>query len=234
VLERVWEGAGEGVRAYFVAVRQDVDEVAQHYYGRGMTYGVLVDGDGLVSTLYGVREVPTWVVIDGAGRVAYYGRSGEEAESETQSAKLKAQNRDRGLGARGHVPAVGRRFVVELDEDEGLSRRVSEAVRTQRGQAIERAARRVGARVVHGYGTWRNRVVVEVEPSRLARLRELPGYKRVKEDCRCGPCWRTVLIRCTRTMRGQRDKRAGGERLRGGYGDRLHASGPCQRRGQAD
>ncbi len=64
----------EGTKFLFVAVRQEEHVVADFCWANDVSYDVLLDTDGIVSAMYGVKRVPTCVFIDAAGMKRFVGR----------------------------------------------------------------------------------------------------------------------------------------------------------------
>ncbi|HEV58556.1 MAG TPA: redoxin domain-containing protein [Phycisphaerales bacterium] len=194
LLAELHEQYADRLAVVFIAVRQPLNDVLDHYFGQHMTYEVLVDVDGLVASRYGVHAVPTCIGIDAEGEIVYRGRLSEalavaliEDDARTLS-DLSARPPDRGpraadrLQRRAGTWQVPQRFIVELDEPPHAVRKAAPAVREGRRRELDRAARRIGARIIHNYGRWKNRIVLEIPPDRLDRLASLPGFKNAKPD----------------------------------------------------
>jgi len=98
-----------------------------------------------------------------------------------------------------------RRFIIELDEAQldiaaayappvGPTRqptppptpaerkRPPDRATQARRRILARTADLIGARIIHPYGRWKNRIVVEIDPARVDRLATLPGFRRAKPD----------------------------------------------------
>ncbi|MBN1126446.1 MAG: S8 family serine peptidase [Sedimentisphaerales bacterium] len=188
-LARSWEQYCH-LNIYFIAVGQSSPEVLDFFFGTSMTFEVLPDPDGLVSTKYAIDRVPTCVFINSQGQIIYRGlfhRSLVDAwmkgdapsditipDSDPSNRPLPQQKN------RKWEPP--RRFIVELEDSPQQVKRSARPVRQQRSRALEQKAKQIGGRIIHNYGRWKNRIVVEMDPTRLERLRELPGFKSVKVD----------------------------------------------------
>ncbi|MCK9461474.1 MAG: TlpA family protein disulfide reductase [Proteobacteria bacterium] len=68
---------------------EPVDEVARFVRGRGVSYPIAVDEDGVAAAAYRVRSLPTLYVVDAAGRVTA-GHSGFWAEDDIAAAVADA------------------------------------------------------------------------------------------------------------------------------------------------
>ncbi len=66
---------GNKVKFCGVALEQDVGKVRNYLKARGITFPVGIDRDGVIGYMYGIRGVPTIVVIDKDGYVFDYGFS---------------------------------------------------------------------------------------------------------------------------------------------------------------
>jgi len=179
-----------GTKFLFVAVRQKEDAVVDFYWGKAMTYDVLLDTDGIVSAMYGVRRVPTYMFIDAAGMTRFVGRLTPSAAGKLISGQVVVAEDavDKRLYARDYMkgrplpPDRARRFIVRLDEKPELSKSMPKAARSRRGAELSRMVERIGGRIIYNYGRWKNRIVVDIDPEKVERLRQLPGFKSVAED----------------------------------------------------
>ena len=180
----------EGTRFLFVAMRQKEDVVVDFYWGKAMTYDVLLDTDGIVSAMYGIRRVPTYVFIDAAGMTRFVGRMTASVAAKLISGQVVVAEDAvaNGLYARDYMkgrplpPDRARRFIVRLDEKPELSKSMPKAARSRRGAELSRMVERIGGRIIYNYGRWKNRIVVDIDPEKVERLRQLPGFKSVTED----------------------------------------------------
>ena len=180
----------EGTKFLFVAVRQKEDVVVDFYWGKAMTYDVLLDTDGIVSAMYGIRRVPTYVFIDAAGMTRFVGRLTPRTAAKLISGQVVVAEDavEKGLYARDYMkgrplpPDRARRFIVRLDEKPELSKSMPKAARSRRGAELSRMVERIGGRIIYNYGRWKNRIVVDIDPEKVERLRQLPGFKSVTED----------------------------------------------------
>ncbi len=66
---------GNEIKFCGVALEQDIGKVKNYLDARGITFPVGIDRDGVVGYMYGIRGVPTIVVIDKDGYVFDYGFS---------------------------------------------------------------------------------------------------------------------------------------------------------------
>ncbi|MBN1817123.1 MAG: S8 family serine peptidase [Sedimentisphaerales bacterium] len=178
------------LQVYFIAVGQSLADVLDFFFGTSMTFDVLPDPDGMASTKYAVDRVPTCVFIDSQHQVIYRGRFHQSLLEAWMNGQVPSDNASADISPPGR-PSLPqkerkwqppRRFIVELEESEKQVKRAARPARQQRSQALEQKARQIGGRIIHNYGQWKNRIVVEMDPSRLERLRELPGFKGVKVD----------------------------------------------------
>ncbi|HUT29484.1 MAG TPA: S8 family serine peptidase [Sedimentisphaerales bacterium] len=193
IIEDFCVAAKGEIVVFFVAVRQDDAQVADFFAGRTPSFGVLLDQTGAVSRSYDIKRIPTSVFIDAQGLVQYVGRvdenifwrllSGERplyADSpppQIDPAKIFA-NRAR------PDPGPNTRFIVELDEKPKFSKKLSGAAVQSRRKQFNKAVEALGGRIIHNYGTWENRIVVEVPPANVDRLADLPHFKSYKPDRR--------------------------------------------------
>lgn len=183
----------EELEVVFVVIRQDAKEVAEFFGEPEPPYSILLDDSGIVSRRYGIKRIPTAVFVDQEGLIQYRGRLKEETVwllmagerpvgSEGFDDKVRASDR---FAKSGDPNRPGtKRFIVELDEKPWFSKTLSETARNSRRAEFRRAAENIGGRIIHNYGKWKNRIVVEVPADRVQRLRELPRFKSFKEDRR--------------------------------------------------
>jgi serine protease AprX len=192
-LESLTETAGDDLNVFFVAVRENIEEVADYFGDEDPPYQILVDETGIISARYGIRRVPTCVFIDEQGLVQYAGPPNEQiiwrllsgerpiyaeaSENDLHASELLAQRRD------GASPPTNR-FIVELDEEPKASKKLTKAALQARRAQYRRATEGIGGRIIHDYGVWENKIVIQMPPDKLARLKELPRFKSFKEDRR--------------------------------------------------
>lgn len=204
-LERLDIRSADRLKVFFVAVRQDLPNVLDFFYGKVMTYDVIMDSDGMVSTKYRVETVPQAALIDPSGRLVYMGSPepllySPEGIEEVLSGRTKSPQvtdlrpqpplawpgvrRPNGVSqvTGDTVHNLSRRFIVDLDEPENYAKSLSQRLRNRRRNEIQAVADRIGARIVHPYGRWKNRIVLEIEPHNFDKLRQLPNFKHVRED----------------------------------------------------
>ena len=194
LLAELQEEYADRLGVVFIAVRQPFQQVLEEYFGRHMTYEVLVDVDGLVSSRYGIRAVPTCIGIDAEGRLVYRGRLSrmlaaalvegnaqvlQDAREPDSTRTPRPTDRLRRSAGKWQLP---QRFIVELDESPKAVRKATAAVKQRRRRELRRAAEKIDARIVHNYGRWKNRIVLEIPPDRLGLLTTLPGFKSARPD----------------------------------------------------
>ncbi|MGE5247363.1 MAG: TlpA disulfide reductase family protein [Verrucomicrobiota bacterium] len=63
--------AGGRIRILAIDYRESREQVASAVKARGIRYPVLLDGDGSVAAEYGIVGVPTYILIDRKGSIAY-------------------------------------------------------------------------------------------------------------------------------------------------------------------
>lgn len=177
---------------WFVCVRQNERTALDFYSGQAMSYEVLPDPDGAVAAAYGIDRIPTSAFIDRKGIIRWVGPINPVIVADlldgvpiTQppakpAPDLKVRNLTPPPANRPAAPA--RRFIVDLDEPPDRALHLTEQARQFRRDHLRTAARRIGATVIHDYGKWKNKIVVDISPNQVDRLRELPGFVRAKED----------------------------------------------------
>jgi len=109
-----------------------------------------------------------------------------------------------------------RRFIVELAEDPRGAGRITGEMRRSRRRQYAESAGKIGARIIHNYGKLKNRIVVEMDPNSVEKLRRLPRFRSFSG----GPSGQGAsggfgLPDQDRLRLGQRGHRRGGEGLRG-------------------
>ncbi|MHC4647743.1 MAG: S8 family serine peptidase, partial [Planctomycetota bacterium] len=184
---------GDEIRVFFIAARQNAPQVGDFFAGRLPSFEILPDQTGSVSRLYGIKRIPTCVFIDNQGLIQYVGRSDKDMfwrllsgerliYPDTPPPDLKASDRF----AHWADPDSGqtRRFIVELDEGPSVSKRLSRAAVQSRRAQFQKAANAIGGRIIHNYGVWANKLVVEISPDRAEKLKQLPRFKSFKQDRR--------------------------------------------------
>ncbi|MGD8501593.1 MAG: S8 family serine peptidase, partial [Phycisphaerales bacterium] len=193
VLENLSESLGDELTILFITVGQSADEVIDSFGDNLPPYSILPDETRVVSSRYGIKRIPTCVFIDEEGLIQYIGRpdeaiiwrlwSGERPlYPDASNNGVRASDR---LAARHRSVLPGaKRFIVELDEKPGFWKRLSKTARKTRRAHFRQVAQRIGGRIVHNYGRLRNKLVVEIAPGKVEKLRELPRFKNFKEDRR--------------------------------------------------
>jgi len=179
------------LKVAFIALNEDAESLAGFVSRASPPYSVLPDESATVGRKYDIRRVPTCVFIDKDGLIQYVGRPNEDIVWRLLSGERPVYPEvfDRGVHASERLTGRGRpreresrRFIVELDEEPWLAKRLSKAARRVRRAQFHEAARQMDARVVHNYGRLKNKIVVEIPPDKVARLRELPRFKNFRED----------------------------------------------------
>lgn len=193
VLEKLSENLSDDLEILFIAVGQNARQVVDFFGNDIPPYDILPDETRIVSSRYGIKRIPTCVFIDEKGLIQYIGQANEgiiwrlwsgerPIYPDTPYNDLHASDR---LSVRaGAVLPRAKRFIVELDEKPGFWKRLSmKALKTQRAQ-FRQSAQRIGGRIIHNYGRLKNKIVVEISPDKVEKLRELPRFKNFREDRR--------------------------------------------------
>ncbi|UCG60112.1 MAG: S8 family serine peptidase, partial [Phycisphaerales bacterium] len=192
-LDSLYESGPEELRILFICVGQSAGEVLDSFGGHAPGYDVLLDETGSISRRYGIRRVPTCVFIDQDGVIQHVGRFSTDIVWRLLSGErpIYPDRLDRDVSARDRLKrridrssAPTKRFIVEIAEEPKAKRRLSGAALKSRRAQLRQAAERLGARVIHDYGKLRNRIVLELPPEKVERLRELPRFKSAEEDRR--------------------------------------------------
>ncbi len=192
-LENIYESAGDDLIVFFVAVGQSADELNDYFGDAIPPYLILPDENGDLSSLFGIKQIPVCTFIDEAGMIRHKGRFDEtivrrllSGERLTYPGRPPDGIRAPGCLTQRHdaPPAAIKRYFVELDEEPGLAKRLSKASINAKRSHFRRAAQRIGARVIHNYGKLKNKIVVEISPDKADKLKQLPRFKRFKEDRR--------------------------------------------------
>ncbi len=150
---------------------------------------IYADPSGIASTRYRVRRVPQAYFISQMGRFrpvqaldveTIWGMlAGDEpAGAKVDPAFLK------NFAAEKDYQNRMRRLIIDLDDSVGsLNKRQSqsERVRIRRDQ-LQKFANRADAHIIHNYGRIKNRIVVEIDENRLDQLKQMPGFRTMKED----------------------------------------------------
>ncbi|MBN2136863.1 MAG: S8 family serine peptidase [Sedimentisphaerales bacterium] len=192
-LERIYNTSGAEVLIFFVAAGQDATEITDFFGEDIPSYSILLDPQGQVTRRLDIKRIPTCVFIDGTGLIQYKGSFNEgiarrliagerPVYPDKPRAGLRAADRFDKDPRKQSRQAV--RYIVELDEKPGFSKKLSKAALKARRKLFRNAAGKIGARVIHDYGKIENRIVVEIPPEDAAGLRQLPRFKRFKEDRR--------------------------------------------------
>jgi len=192
-LENIYESAGDDLLVFFVAVGQSADELNDYFGDAIPPYLILPDENGGFSSLFGIKRIPICTFIDEAGMIRHKGRFDETIIRRLLSGeRLTYPDRPPDdLRAPGRLtqrpdapPAAIKRYFVELDEEPGLAKKLSKAAIEAKRTQFRQAAERIGARVIHNYGKLKNKIVVEISSERADKLKQLPRFKRFKEDRR--------------------------------------------------
>jgi len=200
ILDNLSQVLDDELKIFFIAVRENTDQVADFFADKAPAYDILVDETGVISTHYGIKRVPTCVFIDEQGLVQYIGRPNEHViwrllsgerpvYPEALDNKLPASARLwHGLPARENTARMAaprtNRFIVELDEEPPVLKKLSKAALKSRRAQYDKAAKRIGGRIIHNYGRLKNKIVIEIALDKTERLKELPRFKSFKQDRR--------------------------------------------------
>jgi subtilisin family serine protease len=189
-ISRVLDG-GE-LEVFFVAVRENATAVTDFIRQYQPSFTILLDESGTVSAQYGVKRIPVCVFIDERGLVLYRGRPNEDilwrllsgerlVDPDVLDRPIKAAERlqHRRRAARDRT---AKRYIVELDEEPWLSKRLPKSIRKTERARFRRIAREIGGHIVHNYGRWKNKLVLEIRPEKVKKLAKLPRFKSVRED----------------------------------------------------
>ncbi|UCG49089.1 MAG: S8 family serine peptidase, partial [Phycisphaerales bacterium] len=193
VLEDLYGTVGDELQIFFVGVGQSARELSDAFGPEFPPYGILPDEDRTIGRSFLIRRIPTCVFIDKQGVVQYSGRLREELIWRLLSGerlvypgrgKLDIAASERLRSPVSREARRKKRFIVELAEDpRGTGRITSEMRRSRRRQYAESAGQ-IGARIIHNYGKLKNRIVVEVNPNDVEKLRRLPRFRSFREDRR--------------------------------------------------
>ena len=181
----------EELHIYFIAVRETAENVEDFIRNKEIPYPVLIDKTGLVAAKFRIQGVPTAVFLDTRRSVRFRGKpdlksiralfAGESvAHPQVGEGFIEARAR---LAKPPIVAEAGtRRFIVELDEPTWLSSNLPLIEVNSRRAQLRQIMRILGGRIIHNYGRWKNRIVVEMPNELMDNLAELPGLKHFKED----------------------------------------------------
>jgi len=191
LLDEFAETVGDELSIFFVAVGQNAPQVIDYFGGQSPSFEILTDETSSVSRRYDIKRVPTCVFIDDKGVIQYFGRPNEKiilrllsGERLTHHDKLPPGQK--AFGRLAHRPdrtdEDANRFIIELDEEPSFSKKLSKAAVESRQGRFSEAVKSIGGRIIHNYGKWENKIVVEVPPANVGRLREIPNFKSFKRD----------------------------------------------------
>jgi len=193
ILDSLAEMLDGELRVFFVAVGEDTDQAAYVFADQSPAYDVLVDETGAAGASYGITRVPTFVFIDEHGLIQYIGRPNEEIVWQLLSGErpiyarpsvIPSQASDSFADGTHPASPKTKRFIIELDEEPTVSKKLSKADLLRRRVQYRQAAKRIGARIIHDYGMLKNKIVIEIPPQNIDKLRGLPRFKSLKEDRR--------------------------------------------------
>lgn len=74
-LKKIQKRSGEELQGLAIYVNEPLGTVKSYAGRHGLEHTVLLDVDGAVATRYGVKSIPTFVVIDLDGKMRYYGNN---------------------------------------------------------------------------------------------------------------------------------------------------------------
>ncbi|MCK4998669.1 MAG: S8 family serine peptidase, partial [Anaerohalosphaera sp.] len=177
------------LRVIFIAPRQQPEELFDFAKENDISCTIVPDTTGIISVKYRINRLPQCVFIDGEGIVQYTGPLVTETiwrlmAGEKVILPTNAQNRfniSRNISSDPLKDKL-RRVIIELDESPGLSKRLAKNNIKKRRSQLAASTQTIGARVIHNYGKWKNKIVLEIEEDKLDLLRSLPHFKSVKED----------------------------------------------------
>ncbi|MHC4335996.1 MAG: S8 family serine peptidase, partial [Planctomycetota bacterium] len=178
------------IAVFFVAIRQDVAQVADFFADQTPSFGILLDETGFVARSYKIKRVPACVFVDDQGLVQYVGRvdenilwrllSGERpVYPDSPPPDIKAS--DRFKHRPDHDDAQTKHFIVELNEQPKFHKKLSIAAIQSRRKTFEKAAEAFGGRVIRNYGMLDNKIVIEIDRRDVDSLKEIPRFKSFKE-----------------------------------------------------
>jgi subtilisin family serine protease len=191
-LSDIQDRSSARLTVWFLCVRQNERTALDFYRGQAMTYEVLPDPDGAVAAAYGIDRIPTSVFIDRKGILRWIGPINPGLVADLldgvpvpqppakPAPDLKVRHLTSPPAKRPAAPA--RRFIVDLDEPPDRALHLTEQARQLRRDHLRTAVRRIGGTIIHDYGKWKNRIVVDISPNQVGRLSELPGFRSAKED----------------------------------------------------
>ncbi|MCF7957949.1 MAG: S8 family serine peptidase, partial [Phycisphaerae bacterium] len=179
------------LKVIFIAPHQHPEELLVFAKTNAITCSIVPDPTGIISTKYRVSRVPICLFIDAKGIVQYKGplttetiwqlMAGEKIVSPTN-----AQNRFRQPQNKSTDPLKSkdklRRVIVELDEPPTHAKHLAKKAIHKRQSQLTAHTRKIGGRIIHNYGKWKNKIVVEIDEDKLELLSSLPKFKSVKED----------------------------------------------------
>jgi subtilisin family serine protease/peroxiredoxin len=181
----------EELHIFFIAVRETPQTVKDYIHDKKIPYPVLIDNTGLVSAKYRIQGVPTAIFIDAKGIVRFKGKPDQRTirsllagESPAFPIENEKSINAHARFAKPDLPAAGatRRFIVELDEPAWFSGALSVPEVGNRRAHLHQMMSVLGGRIIHNYGRWKNRIVVEMPEDQIDNLIDLPGLKHFKED----------------------------------------------------
>lgn len=191
-LSDIQERFSTRLAVWFICVRQNEQTVLDFYRGQAMSYEVLPDSTGSVAAAYGIDRIPTSVYLDRNETIRWVGpiNIGLVADliegivvpepPAKPAPDLKVRNLTESPANKTKAPA--RRFIIDLDEPEDHALHLTQQTLQLRRDRLHTAARRIGGTIIHDYGKWKNKIVVDISPNQVDRLRELPGFRSAKED----------------------------------------------------
>jgi serine protease AprX len=193
ILDSLSRHLDDELKIFFIAVHENIDQVADFFADKVPAYNVLVDETGIVSARYGVKRVPTCIFIDERGMVQYIGRPNEPVIWRLLSGErpIYPETLDNNLPASARlarqdsaISSDTKRFIVELEEEPTVLKKLSKAALQSRRAQYLQAAKSIRGRIIHNYGRLKNKIVIEIPPAKTERLKELPRFKSFKEDRR--------------------------------------------------
>ncbi|MHC4214162.1 MAG: S8 family serine peptidase, partial [Planctomycetota bacterium] len=192
LLNQLENDIGDELKIYFIALKQNKNQVIDHFSDKQRLFDILIDQDGVVAQLFGIKRLPTTIFIDDHGLIQYTGRPNEDmiwrllsGERLTHSDKLPPGFDPNNFIRRQKPDSEPiNRFIVELDEKKSRSKKLTKAAVLSRRAQFNKTAKSIGAKIIHNYGKWENKIVVQIPPADVNNLRQIPGFKSVTPDRR--------------------------------------------------
>ncbi|MBN1845433.1 MAG: S8 family serine peptidase [Sedimentisphaerales bacterium] len=183
---------GSPIAIWFVAVRQTAAELKARADLPAGELTILPDPTGRVAEQYRINRTPAVVFVDADGIVRYQGNSsarslfallrGERPELPALPADRFAEDVRNQANPAGAPARKTERLIVELDEPEWFSQTLVRGRILARQRQLDEMVSILNGRIIHNYGKWKNRIVVEMPAESADQLAQLPGLKRFYRD----------------------------------------------------